>query len=72
MADRHTSQPTEHERQVAEELAERTGRPEGEPDAPSYEDEIEAERRGTTADQLEREDEEPDAVPDVAYKPKSG
>jgi hypothetical protein len=43
------------------------------PGPPSYEEEIEAERRGTTAEQVD----EPDAVdddsePDVAYRPGTG
>ncbi len=32
----------------------------GEGDAPSYEAEVEAEHEGTTADEVEREDDEPD------------
>lgn len=60
--------PDEHERRVAEEEEEQTGKPvtptaegsenryTGEGDAPSYETEVAAEREGTDAREVEREE----------------
>jgi hypothetical protein len=42
------------------------------PGPPSYEEEIEAERRGTTADQVDETDADDDSEPDVAYRPGTG
>jgi hypothetical protein len=68
--DRNMQQPTEHEQKVAREEARESGREPDEPEAEElssegglddtsdYETEIEAERRGTDAEHIEREDEE--------------
>lgn len=65
MADKamNATQQTEHEKRVAQEEAQRSGRvvPEAEEtdvEETSYEEEVEAERSGTTADEVEREEEE--------------
>jgi hypothetical protein len=43
------------------------------PGPPSYEEEIEAERRGTTAEQVEKPDAlDDDSEPDAAYRPGTG
>jgi hypothetical protein len=44
------------------------------PGPPSYEEEIEAERRGTTAEEIEEPDvdEVDDSEPDAAYRPGTG
>lgn len=85
MTDRHTTQPSEHERRVAEEMGqdeERTDRgglvgttepAPGEVGTTEYEQEVEAERRGATAEDLRGEREDEDAPPPgAAYKPRSG
>lgn len=85
MTDRDPTQPTEHEERVVEEMEERTGEPVttgpagstnrvmGDPGTPSYETEIEAERRGTTAEEIEDEEREDESTPlDSAYKPRTG
>jgi hypothetical protein len=63
-------EPTEHERKVAREEARDSGREPDAPEAedwrrdagidasPNYQQEIEAERRGTDAEHVEREEEE--------------
>jgi hypothetical protein len=74
---------TEHERRVAEEEQLRRdpsidawSRPDDrtrdDAAAESYEREIEAERRGMTAEELEAEKKDDNTPLDVAYKPKSG
>ena len=63
-------QQSEHERQVAEEEAKREGRTPEDADLTPYEAEVEAEQRGTTADEIR--DDEPDAAVDSAYRPRSG
>lgn len=65
-----SDQQSEHERRVAEEEAEREGRTPNGADFTPYEAEVEAEQRGTTADELR--DDEPDAAVDSAYRPRSG
>jgi hypothetical protein len=85
MTDRDSTQPSEHQERVSEELEERTGDPvhtgpagstdrtAGDPGAPSYGAEIEAERRGLTADEVaEQTEDEEDSALDSAYKPRSG
>jgi hypothetical protein len=43
------------------------------PGPPSYEEEIEAERRGTTADEVvEPDDDEEETEPGAAYRPGTG
>jgi hypothetical protein len=43
------------------------------PGPPSYEEEIEAERRGTTADRVDEDDAlDDDSEPDAAYRPGTG
>jgi len=44
----------------------------GDPAKSSYDEEIEAERRGMTAEELEAEKKDDNTPLDVAYKPKSG
>jgi len=48
--------------------------PTDDPEAPSYEAEIEAERQGTTAERIDQDDvdDEDDAAPDAAYRPGTG
>ena len=65
-----TDQQSEHERRVAEEEARREGRTAEDTDFTPYEAEVEAEQRGTTADELR--DDEPDAAVDSAYRPRTG
>jgi hypothetical protein len=85
MTDRDFNQPTEHEQRVTEELEERTGEPvhtgpagstdrlAGDPGTPSYEAEVEAERRGISGDEIADEVGEDEATPlDSAYRPRSG
>ena len=80
MNEQDPTRPTAHESRVAEEEEKRTGGPQlptdviaGEPGAPSSEAELEAERRGTTADAIEEEMAEDERTPlDSAYRPKSG
>ncbi|HEX2140968.1 MAG TPA: hypothetical protein VHK28_01665 [Candidatus Limnocylindria bacterium] len=86
--DRDITQPTEHERRVADELEERTGESEGPlghddvltygdqtdeqaggTDRPTYDEEVEAERAGTTAEEVREDD---DSALDSAYKPRTG
>lgn len=82
MTERNFKQPSEHEERVLEEREEKRGddRPEsmtGEAPAETgttpYEAEVEAERRGTTADDLAGEVREDEQQPlDAGYKPKTG
>lgn len=85
MTDRDRTQPSEHEERVTEELEERTGEPvhtgppgssdrvAGDPGAPSYGAEVEAERRGISGEQTEEEVAEDEATPlDSAYQPRTG
>lgn len=77
-------QPTEHERRVAEEERDQgsadaspnpagsQNRVTGDAEAPDYETEIEAERTGTTAEQVEERDEEDRGPLDASYRPRSG
>ncbi len=85
MTDRDFTQPSEHEERVAEELEERSGEPvhtgpagssdrvSGDPGTPSYEAEVEAERRGVSGEDVAEEIEEDESTPlDSAYQPRSG
>lgn len=88
MTDRDATQPTEHEQRVSDEMTDRRDVPDseattglpgaanrvaGDPGTPSYEAEVEAERRGITGEDVEEERAEDDRTPlDAAYKPKSG
>lgn len=81
MTDRDFTQPSEHERRVLEERTETigedatklTGRSAGEVGTTPYEAEVEAERRGTTADEILADVAEDEAQPlDAGYKPKTG
>ncbi|HEX2193386.1 MAG TPA: hypothetical protein VHK63_00220 [Candidatus Limnocylindria bacterium] len=82
MTDRDFTQQSEHEERVAQ-VEERgtepahTGPPGsadrvvGDPGAPSYAEEVEAEHRGETAEDLQPADDS-DAPLDSAYKPRTG
>ena len=82
MNDRDFNQPSPHEREVVEEREEQlgdetpesmTGEAPAEVGTTSYEAEVEAERRGTTADEVAGDAERDEAEPlDVGYKPKTG
>lgn len=85
MTDRDPTRPTEHENRVAREMDEEArdagditfGEPidrlAADARASSSEAELEAERRDTTADEVEEEVERDERTPlDAAYTPKSG
>jgi hypothetical protein len=85
MTDRDFTKPSEHEERVTDELEERSANPvhtapagstdrvTGDPGAPSYEAEVEAEQRGTTADVVAGEVGDDERQPlDAGYRPKSG
>lgn len=82
MTDRNFDEPTEHEREVIAAREERrgedtpesmTGEAPGEVGTTPYEAEVEAERRGTTADEVAGEVGEDEAQPlDAGFRPKSG
>ena len=83
MTDQPTDEPTEHERRVAEEERARDGSPMAPPEgstddvtgdaqAPTYGEEVDAEREGRRADQSEPGADDSDAPLDSAYKPRSG
>ena len=82
MTDRDFTRPSQHEKRVLEERSDQTGTesPEemtgeapGETGTTSYEAEVEAERRGTTADEVAGDVAEDEAQPlDAGYKPKTG
>jgi len=82
MTDRNPNQPSPHEREVADERDERlgeetpesmTGTAEGETGTTPYEAEVEAEQRGTTADEVAGEVGDDESQPlDAGYRPKSG
>lgn len=82
MNDRDFNQPSPHERGVVEEREEQlgeeapesiTGEAAGEVGTTSYEAEIEAERRGTTADEVAGEVSEDERTPlDSGFRPRSG
>ena len=85
MTDRDPTQPTEHENRVAREMDEEardagdltSGGPvdrfAADARDASSETEVEAERRGTTADDVEDEVDRDERTPlDAAYTPKSG
>ena len=71
MTDRDFTQPTEHERRVAEEVEGVDERP-GDAGTPSYAAEIEAERRGMTGHEVEEEIAEDEGGVDAAYTPRTG
>jgi hypothetical protein len=82
MTDRDFTQPSEHEEDVLEQRARRsgqdsleemTGEAPGETGTTPYEAEVEAERRGTTADEVAGEVREDEAQPlDSGYQPRTG
>jgi hypothetical protein len=82
MTDRQLNQPSPHEREVVEERQEfpgeegpeaMTGEAPGEVGTTPYEAEVEAERRGTTAEEVAGDVGEDEAQPlDAGYRPKSG
>jgi hypothetical protein len=82
MTDRQLNQPSPHEREVVEEREEQlgeetpeamTGEAPAETGTTPYEAEVEAERRGTTADEIAGEVGDDAAQPlDAGYRPKSG
>lgn len=82
MTDRDFTQPSEHEKRVLEERAEEsgidspeemTGEAPAEVGTTSYEAEVEAERRGTTADEVASEAGEDERTPlDSGFRPRSG
>jgi hypothetical protein len=82
MTDRNFTEPTQHEREViAEREAQRgddtpasmTGEAPGEVGTTAYEAEVEAERRGTTADEVVEEVSEDSSQPlDAGFRPRSG
>jgi hypothetical protein len=82
MTDRDFTQPSEHEKRVLDERTgqtgeespeEMTGEASAEVGTTPYEAEVEAERRGTTADDVARDVGEDEAQPlDAGYKPKTG
>jgi hypothetical protein len=81
MTERNFNQPSQHEREVLDEREERsgddatdlTGEAPGEVGTTSYEAEIEAERRGTTADEVAGEVSEDERTPlDSGFRPRSG
>jgi hypothetical protein len=81
MTDRDFTQPSPHEREVLEERGEHTdenatdltGRTAGEVGTTPYEAEVEAERRGTSADEVADEAREDAEVPlDSGYQPRTG
>ena len=82
MTDRNMNQPNPQEREVVEEREESlgektpeamTGEAPAETGTTPYEVEVEAERRGTTADEVAGEVGEDEAQPlDAGYRPKSG
>jgi hypothetical protein len=76
------NRPSEHERKVAQEEDDR-GRDDEQPGgsenpvtgdagASSYEQEVEAEKRGETAEQLDDHGDDEDAPVDSAYRPRTG
>jgi len=82
MTDRNPNQPSPHEREVVEEREEQlgeetpesmTGEAPAEVGTTPYDAEVEAERRGTTADEIGGDVAEDEAQPlDAGYRPKSG
>lgn len=82
MTDRSPNQPSQHEREVVEEREEllgdetpesMTGEAPGEVGTTPYEAEVEAERRGTSADDVAGDVAEDEAQPlDAGFRPKSG
>jgi hypothetical protein len=66
------NQPSEHEQQVAQEERERGGEPDTQPSRSAYDREVEADKEGTTADQLKERGDDSDAPLDAAYRPKTG
>jgi hypothetical protein len=82
MNDRDFNQPSTHEREVVEEREEQlddetpesmTGEAPAEVGTTSYEAEVEAERRGTTADEVAGEVREDERTPlDSGFRPRSG
>jgi hypothetical protein len=81
MTDRDFNQPSQHEREVleerekrsAEDASEGAGRESADVGTTPYEAEIEAERRGTTADEVAGEVRDDEAQPlDSGYQPRTG
>jgi hypothetical protein len=82
MTDRNFNEPSPHEREVTEEREEllgeetpeaMTGQAPGETGTTPYEAEVEAEQRGTTADEIAGDAAQDEAQPlDAGYRPKSG
>lgn len=80
MNDRDFEQPSQHEREVLAERRERddevddlTGEAPGEVGTTPYEAEVDAERRGSSAEHVAREAGRDEAEPlDSAYQPKTG
>ena len=82
MTERNLNQPGPHEREVVEEREERlgeatpesmTGEATGETGTTPYQAEVEAEQRGTTADEVAGEVGDDESQPlDAGYRPKSG
>jgi hypothetical protein len=81
MTDRDFNEPSPHEREVVDERQEFPGeeRPEavtgeapGEVGTTPYEAEVEAERRGTTAEEVAGGGEDEAEPLDAGYRPKSG
>lgn len=82
MTDRSPNQPSQHEREVVDEREElrgdetpesMTGEAPGEVGTTPYEAEVEAERRGTSADDVAGDVAEDEEQPlDAGFRPKSG
>ena len=81
MNDRNFNNPSPHEREVlqerqtrsGEDATEMTGREPGDVGTTPYEAEVEAERRGTTADEVAGDVREDETQPlDSGYQPRTG
>jgi hypothetical protein len=72
VSDESFNQPSEHEQQVAREEHEREGDTGTAATRSTYEREVEAEERGTSAEQLDDQGDDADAPIDSAYRPRSG
>ena len=72
MNDESFTQPSEHERQVAQEEHEREGDSGADAPRSTYEREVDAEQQGTTAEQLDDHADDEEAPIDSAYRPKTG
>jgi hypothetical protein len=66
------NQPSQHEQEVAREERERAGDPGADASRSTYEREVDAEQRGTTADELDDHGDDEEAPVESAYRPKSG